>query len=209
MYCQRCFAESPNTSSRCIQCGEAFFSEKNVLSSTAKAKPKNEFGILGWIAGLAVGAYSGIFLLILLACTTAIWWLEKNLLRSSAQAYRTAIALQAGQTFMLMIFVLVMPLLTTASIHLDIFFLFDVAVPVAGLTWLVSRPGLKPIVFLTVFQACALVVNGLNLSEMAVGSLNHKALATHILWRCLALFMMWRSYLTAKSARVHSRELAS
>lgn len=199
MYCQHCFAESPNTSPRCIQCGEAFFSEKNVSPPSSKAEPKNGFGILGWIAGLAVGSYSGIFLLILLACTATIWWLGKKLLRPNAQVYRSGIALQAGQILMLVIFVLALPLLTTTPIRLDIFFLFDVVVPIAGLVWLALKPGLNAIVFLTVFQACALLVNGLNISEMAVGSLNHKALATHILWRCLALFMMWRSYLTARN----------
>jgi hypothetical protein len=206
MYCQNCLTDNPNTSPRCLQCGKAFFGEKDMSSVKPKARSKGGIGVLGWIAGLAVGWYSGVFLLMLLACTIAFWWLGKKLLTRDAQVYVSAIALQAGQTLLLVILALLLPFL---PIRFDSFFLFDVVVPVAGLTWLVLKPGLNPNIFLTVFQVCAIVVNGLNFSEMTVGTLNHKALATHILWRCLALLTMWQGYIATKNTGVRSLDLAS
>lgn len=198
MYCQHCFTVSPDNSQRCIQCGKPFVEER-ALPPARKVKAGPE-GVLALVAGASVGLYSGIFLLVLLAATLGIRWLGKKLLNPVAQAYLWAIALQAGQMLMLVAFVLAVPLMTSLPIRLDYFFLLNVAIPIAGLIWLVVRPGLKPVVFLSAFQVCALVENGVNFSAMVVGSINHKALAAHMLWRVLALFLMWQSYISARNS---------
>lgn len=197
MYCQHCFTESPDDRPWCIQCGKPFIEERTPPPAQ-KVKAGHE-GVLALVAGAAVGLYSGIFLLVLLAATLGVRWLGKKLLNPVAQAYLWAIALQAGQMLMLVAFVLVVPLMTSLPIRLDYFFLLNVAIPIAGLIWLVARPGLKPVVFLSAFQVFALVENGVNFSAMVVGSLNHKALAAHMLWRILALFLMWQSYIGARN----------
>jgi hypothetical protein len=150
---------------------------------------------LSLLAGAAIGWYSGIFFLVLLAATLGVWGLGKKVLGPVSQQYLSAVALQAGQMLMLVFFALVLPFVTSVPLHLDFFFLLNVVIPTAGLVWLVVKPGVKPVVFLSAFQLFALAENGINFSDMVVGTLNHKALSAHMLWRALALFAMWEGYI--------------
>ena len=207
MYCEHCFTESPNHHPRCIQCGKPFLKHEEISQQAVKAKPKGNFDILGWIAGLVVGWYSGIFILVLMACTFTISWLLKKMLKPDATIYLSAIAFQAGTVFMMTGSFLFIVFRTDISIHPDIFLIFDLVVPISGLIWLALNPGLKPVVFLTVYQASALIVNIYNFSSMEVGSSSHKALATYILWRLIALFIMWRSYISTKNTNGGTHEI--
>ncbi len=210
MYCEHCFTETPNHHPRCIQCGKPFFKHEEISQQTVKVKTKGNFDILGWIAGLAVGWYSGIYLLVLMACTFTILWLLKKILKPDATIYLSTIAFQAGSIFMATGFLLFIVFRTEIPIRPDLFYLiFDFVVPIAGLIWLALNPGLKPVVFLTVYQSYVLIVNVYNFSSMEVGSSNHKALATYILWRLIALFIMWRSYISTKNTNGGTHEIPS
>ncbi|HKA63330.1 MAG TPA: hypothetical protein VKH83_12950, partial [Methylomirabilota bacterium] len=63
-----------------------------------------------------------------------------------------------------------------------------------GVAWLVARPGLAPILVLTLYQAWALATNGTVFIGAEPGSLAHRALLIHLVWRLLALALMWRAY---------------
>jgi hypothetical protein len=149
--------------------------------------------IAALIAGLAIGLYSGINLLLPLAITAGLWWLGKKKLPPEKLPFLPAIAVQAGHLIWL-----TFGLLYMRSLGLN---MIDIVVLVAGLTWLVLRPGLGPVILLTVFQVLALAVNGYTFAEATVGSGQHKALLVHIIWRVMAVFFMWQAYLqTRKTA---------
>jgi hypothetical protein len=70
--------------------------------------------------------------------------------------------------------------------------LIDIAILLAGVVWLLARPGLAAVIVLTVYQAAALLINLAAFLAMPVGENLHRALLIHIIWRVLALVFMWR-----------------
>jgi len=146
--------------------------------------------VFGWILGAGVGSYSGINLLIPLGITAAAWWAGKRILNSAKLPYLPALAVQTGHLVWLSF-----GLAFLGVLNLNI---IDVVVLVIGIAWLGFRPGLGPVIFLTVFQVLAFGVNVISFIDAAVGSNGHKALVVHMIWRALALFFMWRAYVQAK-----------
>lgn len=209
MYCEHCYSESPSHYPRCIKCGKPFVSREVNVQTPEKYKSWDT-NILGWIAGLVVGWYSGIFLLALMALTFAISWVGKKFLKPSAMIYRSAIAFQVSPILMVTGSVIGVVYMTGASIPLDfVFIVADYVVPISGLIWLVVKPSIRPVLFLTIYQVCVLGVNVYNLLGMDVGSPNHKALATYVLWRLFAVFFMWSSYLSTRKSNAASDEVLS
>lgn len=154
------------------------------------------------MVALAIGWYSGIFVLFLAGGTVLFWWFGKILLKPEAQAYRKAIAMQAGQLFVtsaFMIFAGVTKKIYFASNDVVGGAILDVLIPVIGISWLARRPNLKSIIFLSGYQVFAIIINIVNLSEMLIWTMNHKALVAHILWRTIALFLMWEGLMGSKS----------
>lgn len=146
--------------------------------------------IVGGIVGVAIGAYAGINLLIPLAFTAAVWWAGRKLISGPRQPYLPALAVQTGHLLWLCL-----GLLYVRAAGLD---LVDPVVLIIGLVWLLLKPGLAPVLFLTVFQVLALAINGVSFSDAAIGTNPHKALFVHILWRLMALFCMWQAYLQSR-----------
>jgi hypothetical protein len=146
--------------------------------------------VFGWIFGAAVGSYSGINLLIPLGVTAGAWWAGKRILNSTRLPYLPALAIQTGHLVWLSFGLAVIGVLNLNII--------DVVVLVIGITWLTIRPGLGPIIFLTVFQVLAFGINVAAFVETAVGSNGHKALVVHLIWRVLAVFFMWRAYVQTR-----------
>jgi hypothetical protein len=154
-------------------------------SGTRKA-----LNIVAGIIGAGVGVYAGINLLIPLGLTAAVWWAGKKWLPSPKQLYVPAIAVQTGHLLWLSL-----GLLYVGDFGLD---LLDVVVLVIGLTWLVLKPGLGPVLLLTAFQVLAFAVNAVSFVEVTIGSNPHKALLVHMVWRLMALFFMWHAYVQSR-----------
>ena len=62
------------------------------------------------------------------------------------------------------------------------------------MVWLLARPGLAPVIVLTVYQALALLINLFAFLSFPVGHALHRALLVHFLWRGLAVVLMWRAH---------------
>ena len=63
----------------------------------------------------------------------------------------------------------------------------DVVALTAGVVWLWAAPGVAAAVYLIVVQGLSLALNVYQLIAADVGTLGHKALVVHCLWRVLAL----------------------
>jgi hypothetical protein len=142
--------------------------------------------IVATVIGIAVGVYSGIHLLIPLALSGLGWWAGRKLLPDRPPDFVAAAAVQAGHLLWIAIGLIVIGALTVD--------LIDITILLIGVVWLLARPGLAPVVVLTVYQALALLINLFAFLNFPVGSNLHRALLVHLLWRVLALVLMWRAH---------------
>jgi len=135
---------------------------------------------------IAVGVYSGVHLLIPLVSSGLIWWALRKLLPDRSPDFVAAAAVQAGHLLWIAIGLVVIGALTVD--------LVDIAILLIGVVWLIARPGLAPVIVLTIYQALALLINLFAFLNFPVGDTLHRALLVHLLWRILALVLMWRAY---------------
>ena len=138
------------------------------------------------VIAIAVGVYSGVHLLIPLVSSGLIWWALRKLLPDRSPDFAAAAAVQAGHLLWIAIGLVVIGALTVD--------LVDIAILLIGVGWLLARPGLAPVIVLTVYQALALLINLFAFLNFPVGHALHRALLVHFLWRILALVLMWRAY---------------
>jgi hypothetical protein len=135
------------------------------------------------IVGAAVGVYTGANFLIPGVAGAAIWYIGNKTIRPAQPQYMPAITAQGAHLVWLLVG---MAITRTWGINL-----LDVFILTIGLTWLWLRPGVWPVMLLTVFQLLALAVNVALILDMPLGSIGHKALVLHILLRVIALGAMW------------------
>ena len=129
------------------------------------------FTAVATVVGIAVGVYSGTHLLIPLAITGLVWWAVRKLFPDRSRDYVAAAAVQAGHLLWIAVGLIVIGALTVD--------LVDIAILLVGVVWLLLRPGLAPVIVLTIYRA----------------------LLVHIIWRVLALILMWRAH--HKAAGLH------
>jgi hypothetical protein len=142
--------------------------------------------IVATVVGIAAGVYSGIHLLIPLALTGLVWWVARKLLSRRPPDFVVAAAVQAGHLLWIAVGLIVIGALTVD--------LVDIAILLIGVVWLLARPGLVPVIVLTVYQSLALLINLFAFLNFPVGNNLHRALLVHLLWRVLALILMWRAH---------------
>ena len=142
--------------------------------------------VVAILVGLAAGVYSGIHLFIPLVLTGLVWGVARRLLPDRPTDYVAAAAVQVGHLLWIVVGLVVIGALTVD--------LVDIAILLAGSVWLLAKPGLAPVVVLTVYQAVALLINVGAFLAMPLGHNLHRALLIHIIWRILALIFMWRGY---------------
>ena len=140
--------------------------------------------IVATVVGIAVGVYSGTHLLIPLALTGLLWWAARKLFPDRSPGYLAAAAVQAGHLLWITVGLIVIGALTVD--------LLDIAILLIGVVWLLLRPGLAPVIVLTIYQALALVINLFAFLSFPIGHNLHRALLVHIIWRGLAMILMWR-----------------
>lgn len=138
------------------------------------------------VIAIAVGVYSGVHLLIPLVLSAMIWWALRKLLPDRSPDFAAAAAVQAGHLLWIAI-----GLVVIGAVTVD---LVDIGVLLVGVVWLLARPGLAPVIALTVYQALALLINLFAFLNFPVGNTLHRALLVHLLWRILALVLMWRAH---------------
>jgi hypothetical protein len=209
MYCEHCFTVSPTSSTHCIQCRKAFIEETpNNRAKKIKKEEGDGVGKYAGVAGLAIGLYTGIFILFMMVGYFTTSWLGKKFLNGKAVEYIETIAIQASLILVpaaFMTYIVANGLMPLTYV----FVLFDVALPIVGLMWLIKRPSLNPLIVLTIFQLIVLAVNFINIFEMNIGTQDHKALSNYIVWRIGAIYFMWSVYFNNKNNDVRNIETTS
>ena len=151
-------------------------------------------GIFAWIFGGAVGIYAGINLLIPLFFTICASWLAKRLLPEQKKLVIHAFAVQCGHGLWMSFGLLLIGTLDKNAL--------DILLLVGGLTWLIAKPSRGPLYLLGAYQLLAVIYNGYLFYGAEVGSLPHKALLVHIIWRSLALFFIGQVFLKLRQAKM-------
>lgn len=139
-------------------------------------------GALGAVVGYAVANYSAMNMLIPGLSAVLIGVVLSKLVSPSRKPLVAAFAVQAGQA--VWFFVGAVALSQFSAVILDL-----VALAV-GLTWLLVRPGLIPVLICGIYQLIGLAVNILSISQASFGSPAHRALVVHILLRCVAVLFL-------------------
>ena len=150
------------------------------------------WGIVALVVGIAAGAYSRIHLLIPLVLTGLVWWAAGRLRPERSREFVGAVAVQAGHLLWIGIGLVVIGALTVD--------LVDIVILLAGVAWLLVKPGLVPVVLLTIYQVAALLINLVAFLNFPIGENLHRALLIHLIWRVLALILMWRAYGRSRGA---------
>ncbi|MGH7383995.1 MAG: hypothetical protein ACREKG_02365 [Candidatus Rokuibacteriota bacterium] len=148
--------------------------------------------IVAAVVGIAAGVYSGIHLLIPLVFTGLAWWAGRKLLPGRPPDFVAAAAVQAGHLLWIATGLVVIGALTVD--------LVDIALLLGGVVWLLAKPGLVPVIVLTVYQAVALLINLFAFLNFPIGENLHRALLIHLIWRALALILLWRAHGRARQA---------
>lgn len=155
-----------------------------------KSPAKTALRIVGVVVAVAVGSYTGLHWLVPLVATGLIWWAGEKLL-SQPNQFLPAAAVQAGQGLWM-----TLGLFVADTIGRN---LIEALLLLVGVAWLLAKPGLGPLILLTLYQSVALLVNGVALVDAEVGTTPHKALLIHVIWRVLALVLMWQAYAKSKA----------
>src|SRR5690349_5388907 len=138
-------------------------------STSTPANGSNPAGILAGIAGVALGFYVGIMLLIPAAATMVGFLIVKHAAPAKIKPLGGALAVQFGHWVWMLVGALLAPsgVLIIAP---------DLLIVVAGLVWLVFWPGLIPIVLVAIYQTVSLILNALQLRLFEFGAEAHKAI---------------------------------
>ena len=155
------------------------------MNTDTKSQPATFYlpAILGTIAGLVIGRYSGIFLVIPLLGAVIASWVLRKLLPDAKQNVVPAFAVQSGH-FVWLAFGLTLTgqLLTVNSLDLVIY--------LAGLSWLLLSRQTGPLILLGLYQVVSIVINAIDFSAVEIGTITHKALLVHLVFRILAVVFL-------------------
>ena len=154
--------------------------------------------IPAWIVGGAIGWYCGATLLLPAVGIGIVLAAFKFKPIPRIQAFVGAIAAQFG----LMLFMLVGGLAHPGQITLVI---YDVAILIGGLAWLVVRPGLVPVLLLGIYEVYALVINFERISSYQPGSIAQKAMVATMALRIAAVIALIVGYVKFHKKAVESK----
>lgn len=142
--------------------------------------------IVATVVAVALGVYSGLHLVLPLALTGLVWWAARKRFPDRSPDYVAAAAVLGGHLLWIAVGLVVIGAFTVD--------LVDIAILLTGVFWLLLRPGLAPVIVLTIYQALLLLINLLAFLGLPIGHNLHRALLVHIIWRGLALILMWRAH---------------
>jgi len=140
---------------------------------------KNVGIVIGVIVGYVLGSYTGIYFLIPMIGALLGGWMISKVAKETSRAMIAAFAIQAGHFFWFLF-----PLVLIKQVNLDL------VVILGGLIWLMTRPGLYPVIFLTIYQIVCILINLSHFILAEFGSGPHRALLMHIILRVSAVLFM-------------------
>jgi len=163
-------------------------------SASAAEKTSNPAGIIAALAGVGLGFYVGVMLLIPLAGTVVGFFIVKYAASRNTKPFGGALAVQFGHWIWMTVGALLVPsgVLMIAP---------DVLIAAASLVWLFLWPGLVPVVLVTLYQAISLMLNALQLRSFEFGAEAHKAIATHMFLRILIIAYLIEGYRVFRKVR--------
>jgi hypothetical protein len=143
------------------------------------------------IGGMGIGIYTGASFLVPAAAAAGVWYVGSKFLKPRIPLFLPSIALLAGHLAWMAI--------GTALVNAWEANFLDIALMVAFLAWLWFRPNLACVIALTIFETLAFIVNVLAISEVAIGAMEHRALALHVILRLAIIGLVWQAYLNSKA----------
>jgi hypothetical protein len=151
------------------------------------AHASKEFGKMG-------GEYLGISLLFPLVVVFGSCWIARKVLPANLQNLSVGIGIVSGQVVLHVLGGLYFGVLQRVAL--------DIVILTAGLTWLIVRPSVWPVIGLTAFETFALGSNILVLTQVTDTAAVFKGLISFMLIRLVAIIFLVGGYKTLKSRPV-------
>jgi hypothetical protein len=152
-------------------------------TGTTDSKAKN--GPIMWAAsiiGVLAGRYAGINLLIPLAGAAIAFYALKSVAPAKKAIWFSAISVQVGHAIWFIVGLAITDQMSAI--------IWDPIILLLGVSWLFAKPGVAPVVALSVFQLAALAYNSFVFLGTEFDTNANKALFVHIVFRALALGLM-------------------
>jgi hypothetical protein len=159
-------------------------------------RKKSEDGLEAYIGLclLIVSLYTGLLMLYQLLAYFLIFGIAKKFLDSKASLFIETIAVQASLVVFIFIYLLQIYYVEQYFYISNVFEITANIFTLTGLIWLIRKPSLNPIIMLSVFQSILIIIGLVEMYNMEVGTLFHKAFANAIFWRFVSLVLMWLAY---------------
>ncbi len=155
--------------------------------ASAPKKSANPFLTVSGILGGVIGFYCGLMLFIPFAGAAAALLLAKHFASEKLKPFTAALAVIFGHLAWMLVGGFFIPAGLAQVIP-------DLVIIIAGLLWLVLRPGLGPVILLGIYEGISLVVNVVGIFQFDYGTAGHKALTAHIALRLFALASLFTGY---------------
>jgi hypothetical protein len=155
--------------------------------TSEQKKSANPFLTASGILGGVIGFYCGLMLFVPFAGAAIGLLLARHFASETLKPFTAALAVIFGHLAWMLIGVLFIPAGLPQVIP-------DMVIIVAGLLWLVLRPGLGPVILLGIYEGISLVVNVVGIFQFEYGTAGHKALTAHIALRLFALASLITGY---------------
>jgi hypothetical protein len=151
-----------------------------------RSRAANPLAMIGGVAGAAAGyivsQYTGLMALIPLGGALLFGLIAAKVVGPAARPMVPGFAVQAGQWLWFLV-----GAVATGQYQSV---LLDLIILAIGLVWLLARPGLGPVLLLGIYQVISVVINAATFASAAVGSVEHKALLIHLIFRVAAVVLM-------------------
>ncbi|MDD5084776.1 MAG: hypothetical protein PHE61_01890, partial [Candidatus Omnitrophica bacterium] len=154
--------------------------ENKIVDTSKRADVIYKFIVLCII--FCIGKYFSVHVLVPFLGIFLAWLIADKTFKLSLKPMVPAFAVQAGYAFWLILGCLFLG-------RLDPF--IDIMVLLGGLVWLILRPGLGPVIFLTIYHIIAFIVKVPFFVSSVVGSSLYKIMLVHMLLRASAVVLMF------------------
>lgn len=143
------------------------------------------------VVGAIVGLYCGLNILIPLFGSMIVFAQIKRVQQARWKPFLAAVAIIIGHLLWMIVGAIIVPAQAMAIVP-------DIIVMLAGILWLILRPGLGPVILLVVFEVLCVVINGFAILPHEFGSPIHKALVAHLALRLGTICSLIVGYLEWK-----------
>jgi hypothetical protein len=151
-----------------------------------RSQSANPLAMIGGAAGAAVGyavsQYTGLMALVPLGAALLFGFLAAKVVGPATKPMVPAFAVQAGQLLWFIV-----GAVTTGQYQAV---LPDLIILAIGVVWLLARPGLGAVLLLGIYQGISFAINAAMFASASVGSVEHKALLVHLIFRAAAVVLM-------------------